>query len=70
VTMDDEHTVIPHGRVLVRDGRIVGVWQGPLPPEGVEVGEARTGNDPYANRYQWGGAGSPSAPRPRTPTAT
>jgi 5-methylthioadenosine/S-adenosylhomocysteine deaminase len=104
VAMDDEHTIIPHGRVLVRDGRIVGVWQGPLPPEGVEVGEARivragpqdllfpglinlhdhprenmlhswpapsshalpaqgkAGTDPYANRYQWGGAGSPSAP--------
>src|SRR6266540_7186645 len=40
VTMDDNHTVIPHGRVLVREGRIVAVWQGPEPPEGVAVGEA------------------------------
>jgi cytosine/adenosine deaminase-related metal-dependent hydrolase len=104
VTMDDEHTVIPHGRVLVRDGRIVAVWQGPLPPEGMEVGDAsavrvgpqdllfpgllnlhshprenhlhawpapsshvlpaqgKAGTDPYANRYQWGGAGSPTGP--------
>lgn len=104
VTMDDEHTVIPHGRVLVRDGRIVAVWQGPTPPEGVSIGEAsvvragpqdllfpglinlhshprenmlhawpapsshsllaqgKAGIDPYANRYQWGAAGSPTAP--------
>lgn len=104
VTMDDEHAVIPHGRVLVRNGSIVAVWQGPTPPEGVEVGEAsvvragpqdllfpglinlhshprenilhawpppsshaihsqsKAGIDPYANRYQWGGAGSPTAP--------
>ena len=40
VTMDEDHTVIPHGRVLVRNERIVAVWQGPLPPEGVEVGDA------------------------------
>jgi 5-methylthioadenosine/S-adenosylhomocysteine deaminase len=40
VTMDDEHTVIPRGRVLVRDGRIVAVWAGPTPPEGVVVGDA------------------------------
>jgi 5-methylthioadenosine/S-adenosylhomocysteine deaminase len=39
VTMDDEHTVIPHGRVLVRDGRIVAVWAGPIPPAGVTVGD-------------------------------
>jgi len=104
VTMDDNHTVIPHGRVLVREGRIVAVWQGPEPPEGVAVGEAsvvragpqdllfpglinlhnhprenhlhawpapsshaipaqgKTGTDPYANRYQWGAAGSTTAP--------
>jgi 5-methylthioadenosine/S-adenosylhomocysteine deaminase len=41
VTMNDEHTVIPHGRVLVRDGRIVAVWAGPQAPTGVEVGDAR-----------------------------
>ena len=104
VTMDDDHTVIPQGRVLVRDGRIVAVWRGPTPPEGVVVGDAsviqagpqelvfpglinlhghprenhlhswpapsshalpaqgKAGTDPYANRYQWGAAGSPTAP--------
>jgi cytosine/adenosine deaminase-related metal-dependent hydrolase len=40
VTMDDHHTVIPHGRVLVRDGRIVAVWGGRQPPVGVAVGDA------------------------------
>ena len=100
VTMDDQHTVIPHGSVLVRDGRIVAIWAGPQPPDGVSVGDAsvvqagpqellfpglidlhdhpsydaldpwlppasdalpalgKTGTDPYANRYQWGAAGS------------
>jgi 5-methylthioadenosine/S-adenosylhomocysteine deaminase len=104
VTMDDAHTVIPHGRVLVRDGRIAAVWQGPTPPAGVTVGNAsvvragphdllfpslinlhshprehhlhawpapsahalpaqrKAGTDPYANRYQWGGGGSSTAP--------
>ena len=104
VTMDEDHTVIPHGRVLVRNERIVAVWQGPVPPEGVAVGDAsvvragpqdllfpglinlhghprenylhawpapsshalpaqgKAGTDPYANRYQWGGGGSPTAP--------
>jgi cytosine/adenosine deaminase-related metal-dependent hydrolase len=104
VTMNDSHTVIPHGRVLVRDGRIVAVWSGPTPPEGVGVGEAsvveagpqdllfpglinlhdhpredflhvwpapsshaipaqgKGGPDAYANRYQWGATGSPTAP--------
>ena len=104
VTMDDRHTVIPHGRVLVRNGRIVAVWRGPTAPAGVAVGEAtvieagpqdlvfpglinlhshpvynhlhawpapsshaipaqaKAGTDPYANRYQWGGAGPPTAP--------
>src|SRR6516225_3296435 len=40
VTMDDAHDVIPDGRVLVRDGRIVAVWQGPKPPQGVDIGAA------------------------------
>jgi 5-methylthioadenosine/S-adenosylhomocysteine deaminase len=40
VTMDDAHTVVPHGRVLIRDGRIVAVWNGPKPPAGVSVGDA------------------------------
>ena len=104
VTMDDAHDVIPHGNVLVRDGRIVAVWPGPKPPDGVSVGDAsvvdagpqdllfpglinlhdhasfdfldpwlppsshaiasqgKGGTDPYANRYQWGADGSPTAP--------
>jgi 5-methylthioadenosine/S-adenosylhomocysteine deaminase len=37
VTMDDQHTVLPHGRVLVRDGRIAAVWTGPTPPGGGDV---------------------------------
>jgi hypothetical protein len=41
VTMDDHHTVIPHGRVLVRDGRITAVWSGRRPPDGVTIGDAR-----------------------------
>ena len=40
VTMDGAHDVIPHGSVLVRDGRIVAVWGGPKPPQGVSVGGA------------------------------
>ena len=40
VTMDDNHTVIPHGRVLVRQGRIVAVWRGPQAPDGVSIGDA------------------------------
>jgi 5-methylthioadenosine/S-adenosylhomocysteine deaminase len=105
VTMDDAHSVVPHGRVLVRDGRIVAVWSGPRPPEGVTVGDAsvisagpqdllfpglidlhshpndnilhawlpptshaiptqgKAGTDPYANRYQWSGAGVPELRR-------
>ena len=38
--MDGAHDVIPHGSVLVRDGRIVAVWGGPKPPKGVSVGGA------------------------------
>jgi 5-methylthioadenosine/S-adenosylhomocysteine deaminase len=104
VTMDDSHDVIPHGNVLVRNGRIVSVWRGPQPPAGVSVEDAsvvdagpqelvfpglinlhdhpsfdfldpwlapsshaipaqgKAGADPYANRYQWGAVGSPTAP--------
>jgi 5-methylthioadenosine/S-adenosylhomocysteine deaminase len=40
VTMDDRHTVVPHGCVLVRDGRIVAVWSGTNPPAGVAIGDA------------------------------
>lgn len=38
VTMDNGHTVIPDGRVLIRRGVIAGVWQGPVPPDGVALG--------------------------------
>jgi 5-methylthioadenosine/S-adenosylhomocysteine deaminase len=104
VTMDDVHTVVPHGRVLIRDGHIVAVWSGPQTPDGVTIGDAtvvsagpqdllfpgllnlhshpannllhawlpplshailaqgKSGNDPYANRYQWGAVGSATAP--------
>ncbi len=40
VTMDDRHDVIPDGDVLVRDGRIAAVWDGPKAPKGVSVGDA------------------------------
>jgi hypothetical protein len=40
VTMDDRHTVVPHGSVLVRDGRIVAVWSDPNPPARVAIGDA------------------------------
>jgi cytosine/adenosine deaminase-related metal-dependent hydrolase len=32
--------VIPHGRVLVRDGRIIAVWDGMQPPDDVDVADA------------------------------
>src|SRR4029077_21194725 len=38
VTMDDTHTVVPDGRVLVRDGRIVAFWNGPIAPVGITIG--------------------------------
>jgi 5-methylthioadenosine/S-adenosylhomocysteine deaminase len=40
VTMDDRHSVIEDGRVLVRGDRIVAVWQGEQPPAGTPVGDA------------------------------
>ena len=44
VTMDDDFTVIPQGRVLVRNGRIAAVWSGPVPPRNVFVGDATVVN--------------------------
>jgi cytosine/adenosine deaminase-related metal-dependent hydrolase len=38
--MDDAGTVVPHGNVLVRDGRIVAIWQGPIPPSGTTAHNA------------------------------
>ena len=40
VTMDDLHTVIEDGSVLVRNDRIVDLWRGPNPPFGTLVGDA------------------------------
>ncbi|AMY07683.1 hydroxydechloroatrazine ethylaminohydrolase [Luteitalea pratensis] len=40
VTMNAAREVIPSGRVLVRDGRIVAVWRGSAPPQGVDVTDA------------------------------
>jgi cytosine/adenosine deaminase-related metal-dependent hydrolase len=37
VTMNDAHEVMPQGHVLVRDGRIAAVWNGPIPPNGVNL---------------------------------
>jgi cytosine/adenosine deaminase-related metal-dependent hydrolase len=39
-TMDDVHTIVPHGNVLVRDGLVVAIWRGPKPPSGVTIGDA------------------------------
>src|SRR5262249_12224132 len=40
VTMDDFHSVIEDGSVLVRDDRIVAVWRGKKPPAGTDLGNA------------------------------
>ena len=40
VTMNDQHTVIENGSVLVRNDRIVALWQGANPPFGTPVGQA------------------------------
>ena len=37
VTMNDARDVLRHGRVLVRDGRIAAVWDGPIPPAGIDL---------------------------------
>jgi len=42
VTMDQQHKVIEDGSVLVRNDRIIAVWQGETAPIGVPVGEAET----------------------------
>ncbi len=101
VTMDEAHTVIPDGNVLVVGHTIRAVWAGTQTPAGVDASRARVvdagprglifpglinlhdhpsyaalplappprahaqpavgrplGVEPYANRYQWGAAGS------------
>jgi 5-methylthioadenosine/S-adenosylhomocysteine deaminase len=40
VTMDDQHTVVDDGNVLVRNDRIVAIWHGQPPPLGTPVGDA------------------------------
>jgi len=105
VTMDDAHTVIPGGNVLVVGDTISAVWSGDTVPPGVDATRATVvetgpeglifpglinlhdhpsydalplwpppsahkqpalgrplGTEPYANRYQWGAAGSPLGP--------
>ena len=40
VTMDDRHSVVGNGSVLVRQDQIVAVWQGDEPPRGTPVDNA------------------------------
>jgi 5-methylthioadenosine/S-adenosylhomocysteine deaminase len=40
VTMDNQHTVVDDGNVLVRNDRIVAIWHGQRPPFGTPVGDA------------------------------
>jgi 5-methylthioadenosine/S-adenosylhomocysteine deaminase len=40
VTMNEAREVLPHGRVLVENGRVIAVWDGPVPPEGVDLDDA------------------------------
>ena len=37
VTMNDAGDVLRQGRVLVRDGRIAALWDGPIPPAGINL---------------------------------
>jgi hypothetical protein len=73
VTMDDRHTVVPHGSVLVRDGRIVAVWSGPQPPGQAcadREGEPRTAGQPGPKNHsrhtrRWRACPVVAALRPR-----
>src|SRR5215475_14911998 len=40
VTMNEARDVLRRGHVLVRDGRIVAVWDGPIPPAGIDLDSA------------------------------
>jgi len=40
VTMDDRHSIIDDGSVLVRGDRIVAIWRGKKPPRGTPVDDA------------------------------
>ncbi len=37
VTMNEARDVLPQGHVLAEDGRIAAVWNGPIPPAGVDL---------------------------------
>jgi 5-methylthioadenosine/S-adenosylhomocysteine deaminase len=37
VTMNDARDVLPQGHVLMRDGRIAAVWNGPIPPDSLNL---------------------------------
>jgi len=52
VTMNASRDVIPDGRVLIRDGRIVAVWSGARPPRGISTdGAERVDLGESANIY-------------------
>ena len=52
VTMNASREVIPHGYVLVRDGRIAAVWKGAHPPDDVDLsGVVRVPLGPHAYIY-------------------
>lgn len=52
VTMNAARDVIRNGRVLVREGRIAAVWQGAVPPDGVDLtGAVRAPLGPRAHIY-------------------
>jgi hypothetical protein len=40
VTMDEHHTVLKHGSVLVRNERIIAIWHGESPPTGTPIDAA------------------------------
>src|SRR4029450_5017923 len=40
VAMNEAGDVLRNGRVLVRNGRIAAVWDGPIPPDGVSLEDA------------------------------
>ena len=37
VTMNGSGDVLRQGRILIRDGRIAAVWDGPIPPTGIDL---------------------------------
>jgi len=41
VTMDDQHTVIENGSILVRNDRIIAIWHGVRPPSETSVDDAQ-----------------------------